>query len=115
MMNNIQKLFSERVEIFGAVEFSLSSILTGIVKIALKTLIECVRLRTFSKHGLQQVQVDAQYLSTHLWRHVNDEALLNSLLDEVVNSTVGRCINPVLMEVSVVEAICRRADKPDDA
>ncbi len=35
-MSNIQKLFSERIEIFSAVEFSKVSILTGIVKISLK-------------------------------------------------------------------------------
>ena len=37
-MSNIQKLFYERIEVFGAVEFSKLSIVTGIVKIALKVL-----------------------------------------------------------------------------
>lgn len=35
-VSNIHRLFSERVEIFGSVEFSKVSILTGIVKISLK-------------------------------------------------------------------------------
>ena len=35
-MSNIQKLFYERIEVFGAVEFNKLSIVTGIVKIALK-------------------------------------------------------------------------------
>lgn len=35
-MSNIQKLFSERIEIFSAVEFSKVSVLTGIIKISLK-------------------------------------------------------------------------------
>ena len=35
-MANIQKLFSERIEIFAPVEFSKVSILTGIIKISLK-------------------------------------------------------------------------------
>ena len=55
LMSNIQKLFSEKMEIFSAVEFSKLSVLTGIIKIGLKTLVECVRLCTFSKYGLQQV------------------------------------------------------------
>ena len=38
LMSNIQKLFYERIEVFGAVEFSKLSIVTGIVKIALKVL-----------------------------------------------------------------------------
>ena len=37
-MSNIQKLFYERIEEFGAVEFSKLSIVTGIVKIALEVL-----------------------------------------------------------------------------
>ena len=36
LVANIQKLFSERIEIFAPVEFSKVSILTGIIKIALK-------------------------------------------------------------------------------
>jgi vacuolar protein sorting-associated protein 51 len=36
LMNNIQKLFAEKIEIFSQVEFSKISVLTGIVKITLK-------------------------------------------------------------------------------
>ena len=36
LVANIQKLFSERIEIFAPVEFSKVSILTGIIKISLK-------------------------------------------------------------------------------
>jgi len=36
LMNNIQKLFAEKIEIFSPVEFSKISVLTGIVKITLK-------------------------------------------------------------------------------
>jgi len=35
-MSNIQKLFSEKIEIFTAIEFNKVSILTGIIKISLK-------------------------------------------------------------------------------
>lgn len=72
-VSNIHRLFSERVEIFNSVEFSKISIVTGIIKISLKTLLESVRLRTFSKYGLQQIQVDAHYLQMNLWRFVSDE------------------------------------------
>lgn len=40
LMSNIQKLFSEKIEIFSAVEFSKVSVLTGIVKISLKVFID---------------------------------------------------------------------------
>jgi hypothetical protein len=35
-MSNIQKLFTERIEIFGSVEFSRLSAVTGVIKIGLK-------------------------------------------------------------------------------
>ncbi|KAF0293720.1 Vacuolar protein sorting-associated protein 51 [Amphibalanus amphitrite] len=108
LVANIQKLFSERIEIFAPVEFSKVSILTGIIKIALKTLLECVRLKTFSKFGLQQIQVDVYYLQVNLWRFIADEKLLHGLLDEVLGSAIHRCLQPALMEFSVVEALCDR-------
>ncbi|XP_058800448.1 vacuolar protein sorting-associated protein 51 homolog [Phymastichus coffea] len=107
-VSNIHKLFSERIEIFSSVKFNKASILTGIVKISLKTFLECVRLRTFSKYGLQQIQVDTHYLQLYLWRFVSDENLVHFLLDEILGSAVHRCLEPVLMEPSVVDIICER-------
>lgn len=69
----MNRLFSERIEIFSSVEFNRTSILTGIIKICLKTLLECIRLKTLSKFGLQQIQVDAHYLQMNLWKFVSDE------------------------------------------
>lgn len=107
-VSNIHRLFSERIEIFTSVEFSKVSIITGIIKIGLKTLMECVRLRTFSKFGLQQIQVDAHYLQMNLWRFVTDENLVNFLLDEILGSAVHRCLESILMEPNAVEIICER-------
>ncbi|KAK9505452.1 hypothetical protein O3M35_009510 [Rhynocoris fuscipes] len=106
--HNLHKLFSDKIEIYSPVEFTKVSVLTGIIKIGLKTLLECVRLKTFSKYGLQQVQVDTHYLQLYLWRYVSDENIVHLLLDEILSSTVHRCIQPVLMEPSVVEIICER-------
>ena len=39
----------------------------------LQTFLECVRLRTFSRYGLQQIQVDTHYLDLYLWKFVDDE------------------------------------------
>jgi len=108
LMSNIQKLFSEKIEIFSAVEFSKVSVLTGIIKISLKTFLECVRLRTFGRYGLQQIQVDTHYLQLYLWRFVSDENLVQVLLDEIVCSGVHRCVDPIMMEPSVIDLICER-------
>ena len=56
-MNNIQKLFSEKIEVFTSVALNRESVITGVIKIGLKTLLECVRMRTFGRYGLQQMQV----------------------------------------------------------
>uniref|UniRef100_A0A8C9MZD2 Vacuolar protein sorting-associated protein 51 homolog n=1 Tax=Serinus canaria TaxID=9135 RepID=A0A8C9MZD2_SERCA len=108
LLSNIQKLFSERIDIFSPVEFNKVSVLTGIIKISLKTLLECVRLRTLGRFGLQQVQVDGHYLQLYLWRFASDERVVQGLLDEVAASAAHRCLDPVPMEHSVVELICER-------
>ncbi|KAM6970374.1 vacuolar protein sorting-associated protein 51 homolog [Aplochiton taeniatus] len=108
LLSNIHKLFSERIDIFSPVEFNKVSVLTGIIKISLKTFLECVRLRTFGRYGLQQIQVDCHYLQMYLWRFVSDENLVHFLLDEIVGSTAHRCLDPAPMEQSVIEVICER-------
>ncbi|KAJ8384600.1 hypothetical protein AAFF_G00200370 [Aldrovandia affinis] len=108
LLSNIHKLFSERIDIFSPVEFNKVSVLTGIIKISLKTFLECVRLRTFGRYGLQQIQVDCHYLQMYLWRFVSDENLVHFLLDEIVGSAAHRCLDPAPMEQSVIEVICER-------
>lgn len=108
LLSNIHKLFSERIDIFSPVDFNKVSVLTGIIKISLKTFLECVRLRSFGRYGLQQIQVDCHYLQMYLWRFVSDENLVHFLLDEIVGSTAHRCLDPAPMEQSVIEVICER-------
>jgi len=108
LASNIQKLFSEKIDYFAPVVPSKVSVLTGIIKLGLKTLLECVRLKTFGRYGLQQMQVDCHYLQLYLWRFVEDEAVVHHLLDEVLASALHRSLEqpPQLMEPSVVEVIC---------
>eukprot|EP00731_Ephydatia_muelleri_P020940 Em0013g667a len=100
LLSNIQKLFYERIVAFGDVDYNKLSIVTGIIKIFLKALLECVRLRTFGKFGLQQMQVDAHYLQIYLWRFVSDEHWA-FLMEQDIGL---RNIDTVL----VVEAICEK-------
>jgi len=106
LASNIQKLFSEKVDYFAAVEQSRVSVLTAVIKLGLKTLLECVRLQTFGRYGLQQMQVDCHYLQLYLWRFVEDEAVVQQLLEEVLASALHRSLDLTLMEPSVVEVIC---------
>ncbi|XP_023319685.1 vacuolar protein sorting-associated protein 51 homolog [Eurytemora carolleeae] len=108
LATNIQKLFSERIDFFTAVRPAKISVLTCIIKLGLKTLLECVRLKTFARFGLQQIQVDCHYLQLYLWRFVEDEAVVYHLLDEIMSSALLRSLEqpPILMEPSIVEVIC---------
>lgn len=79
----------------------------AIIKITLKTFIEITRLRTLSKSGYQQLQVDVEFARVQLWRLVaSEEKLVNSMLDEVMAAAGARCTEPsASMESSVVEKI----------
>ncbi|CAG0900241.1 unnamed protein product [Darwinula stevensoni] len=107
-LTNLHRLFSDRVDIHSSVDFNKISILTGIIKVLLKAFLECVRLKTYGKFGVQQIQVDAHYLQIYLWRFVSDENLVHNLLDEVLSSAYHRCVEPVLMDSSIVESICQK-------
>jgi hypothetical protein len=61
------------------------------------------------KHGLHQIQVDVHYLQLYLWRFVNNESFLYSLLDEVVASSIQRCGNPTLLESTLVEILAEKS------
>uniref|UniRef100_A0A8R1XWD7 Vacuolar protein sorting-associated protein 51 homolog n=1 Tax=Onchocerca volvulus TaxID=6282 RepID=A0A8R1XWD7_ONCVO len=104
--STLDKLWSERIDFCTNVEFNRMSILTAIVNVALKSFLECVRLQTFSRFALQQIQVDCCFLRQNLWRHLTDEQIALSLIDEIVSSAVHRSIDPKLMEPAIVKALC---------
>ena len=104
---NFHRVFNEKLDIFIDLQFQKTSILSSIIKLLLKTYLECIRLKTFSRYGLQQVQVDINYLYNYLWSFVNnDDRFITNLLEEILSSTAMRCLDPVLMEASVITVIC---------
>ncbi|MCP9260490.1 hypothetical protein DINM_003835 [Dirofilaria immitis] len=90
--STLDKLWSEKIDFCTNVEFNRISILTAIVNIALKSFLECVRLQIFQ--------------DLNLWRHLSDEQIALSLIDEIVSSAVHRSIDPKLMEPATVKALC---------
>lgn len=104
----INRIFSERIEVFSPAGADRAALSNGALKVALKALVECVRLRTFSRHGLQQLQVDVHFLQQRLSCMGNDERLLNALLEDALSSAQIRCVDPQLMEPSIVDIICER-------
>ena len=53
---NIQRLFCDRIEVYGEIKPSRIDVTSGIIRIALRALLEAVRTQTFSTFGLQQIQ-----------------------------------------------------------
>ncbi len=54
---DIERLFNQKQRIVGSVTFTVSSLVEGVLKVVFKTLVECIRVQTFGKHGFQQMQV----------------------------------------------------------
>jgi len=81
----------------------------------LKSWIECIRMETLGRAGLQQMQLDVLYLRplvTGFVRGKENEAI-NSLIEEVVTAAVDRSIDPTLLEQAVVDKIL--AENPDQS
>ncbi|KAF9301891.1 Vacuolar protein sorting-associated protein 51 [Mortierella antarctica] len=107
LLSNIDKLFSDRVEIFiRCQDLNRTGVMFGIIKILLKAWAESVRLKTFGRGGFQQVQVDAEFAKVWLWRFATaDERLMYSLLEETQQTAYRRCIDPVPLDLTNVETI----------
>lgn len=106
--STLDKLWSERVDFCANIEFNRTSVLNALVSVSLKSFLESIRMQTFSKYGLAQIQVDCYFLQQNLWRFISDEQVTLSLLDEIVSSAVHRCVDPKLMDPATVAAICER-------
>merc|ERR1712083_895358 len=104
----MERLWAKKLQVYAPVPFNRNGAIVAILRIAFKALYEYIREETFARFGLQQIQVDCAFLAevTRDYVEQEDANVLDSLLDEVVTSTSQRCDDPVLMDVSVVEALC---------
>ncbi|KAF6146854.1 hypothetical protein GIB67_018507 [Kingdonia uniflora] len=80
---HLAKLFNRKMEIVTEVEQTQESVVSTIVKLCLKSLQKFVRLQTFNRSGLQQIQLDIQFLRAPVKEIAEDEAAVDFLLDEV--------------------------------
>ncbi|KAF9348493.1 Vacuolar protein sorting-associated protein 51 [Mortierella sp. AD094] len=113
LLSNIDKLFSDRVEIFiRCQDMNRTGIMFGIIKILLKAWAETVRMKTFGKGGFQQVQVDAEFAKVWLWRFATaDERLMHSLLEETQQTAYRRCIDAAPLDMNIVETIINSTER----
>ncbi|EFO84771.1 CRE-VPS-51 protein [Caenorhabditis remanei] len=99
-------LWCERIDFHLQIHFNRASIITVIVKVVLKIFIESIRLQTYSKFGVEQVQVDCYYLQRCLAALVSDEVVVNSMVDQALSSALKRCQDPVLVHPSRLAQLC---------
>ena len=109
---NVAKLFQEKLRIFDEVESTRAAVMLGIVKIALKSWVECVRLVTLSRNGFHQLQLDAHHMRSPLRAYASSSpAVVDSLLDEVIAAAGDRCADaPVALgSVALDERLAGKA------
>lgn len=107
---NVAKLFQQKTEITKTTELSRSSIQAAIACVGLKSFIECLRLETLGRAGLQQIQLDVYYLKPLLENCVmgKESVAMRMLLDEIVSTATERSVDPTLLEIAVIEEILNR-------
>ena len=112
IQRNVAKLFQEKLRIFDEVEATRAAVLLGIIKIALKSWVECVRLVTVGRTGFHQLQLDVHYMRPALRAYASSSpGVADSLLDEVVSAAVDRCAaEPVSLDASALDTML--ASKP---
>ena len=105
LQRNLDKLFREKLRIFSdRVEETQSALLGGTVNIALKSLVESIRLATFNREQLQQMQVNIAFLRARIGKFSEDEAV-SFLLDEALASAGERSLDPALLSGAEVDAL----------
>ncbi|EQC39322.1 hypothetical protein SDRG_03527 [Saprolegnia diclina VS20] len=107
---DIARIFAKKIQVFQGASFAcnLDSVLAATFKMAFKAWGEYVRLHTFGKCGVQQLQVDTELLKWIAAMLVATETSLHeldSLLTDVVTNAIERALEPGLMEESVLVAI----------
>ncbi|GMH91064.1 hypothetical protein TrST_g10008 [Triparma strigata] len=88
---DIEKLFAEKIVVYGSVEFSRESVVLGVFKIAMQSLLLAARQARFSVNGLTQVQVDIALLRHLLPHYLSEHAVVDKIMDNVLAGCAYRC------------------------
>ena len=107
---DVEKLFIEKIQVFphslDQLEFNRNSVVSGILRVALASFLECVRSSIFSSSGYRQMKVDAIFLRYLLPHYVKDEfgtpeasacTCLFNLIDDIMLIAGQRCVDPEIV------------------
>jgi len=129
----IERLFTQKVKIFGALNFNRSSPLFGLFKVLLKCWLEETRMAVLTRLAYEQLQIDAYCVRRVVYETLgsadttagkqpaapiaadgkqttppdDDVNTLNVLLDEVLSGAADRCVdsNASTLEQSVIDRV----------
>ncbi|KAL4144641.1 hypothetical protein PRNP1_013767 [Phytophthora ramorum] len=109
MQLDVDRIFARKIHIFPSqVELTADAFVQTMLKMCIKAFSEWVRLLELSKFGLQQIQLDAEFLRSTLMHIVvagGAEEEVESLLSDLLSNARARAVEDVLMEQSNVVAI----------
>ncbi|KAL1495802.1 hypothetical protein AB1Y20_016663 [Prymnesium parvum] len=106
---DLQRMFARKISFSstsGHHKITIAGMLTHIIKLTLKTLLEESRVCTFSREGFQQLHLDCGMMRWVLPACVEQEADVLSLLDEILISCQERCLDCVPLEHAVLQRLC---------
>ena len=99
---------SSRAVAFAAPEATQASVLAAVTRVALASLVECVRGRTFGRAGFHQMTVDLAYLRPRVRRFAgggDDAKIADALLEEAANAAADRSLDPTPLDPAIVARI----------
>ena len=85
----------------------------ALLESALRSLIESLRLATLGRAGFQQVQLDVHYLRPRVQAlagpGTEGAAAAAALLDELLAAAMERCMQPLMLDTTVLDKILAAA------
>lgn len=106
MQLDVERIFAKKIQVFtNMADMTTDWFIQCMIKMSIKALGEWVRSQEFSKFGLQQIQLNAEFLGSTTVHLVADNQELESLLSDVLSNARERSTEDVLMDQSNVAAI----------
>lgn len=106
MQLDVERIFAKKIQVFTSMaDMTTDWFVQCMLKMSIKALGEWVRNQEFSKYGLQQIQLNAEFLGSTTMHLVADSQELESLLSDVLSNARERSTEDVLMDQSNVAAI----------
>ncbi|CAH0493513.1 unnamed protein product [Peronospora farinosa] len=106
MQLDVDRMFARKIHVFPTqLELTADAFVQTMLKMCVKAFSEWVRLLELSKFGLQQIQLDAEFLCSMLMHMVVAGEEVESLLSDLLSNARARAVEDVLMDRSNVVAI----------